>query len=160
MGIRFVLIEEWKIQLIRAAEFPSTFLFQYHHHHSPRSTYHIINYISFIYFCFSLDCKIKFAHSQTPIKMHFSTIVTLALSVFSARVIAENCQQGWKYCGHDLLVNGMITFLFPLSLPLLLVPFPFSFPFPLLPSPAPHQSTQLTNTNHRRLPQQYTTSAR
>ncbi|ATZ55577.1 hypothetical protein BCIN_12g01600 [Botrytis cinerea B05.10] len=38
--------------------------------------------------------------------MHFSTIVTLALSVFSARVIAENCQQGWKYCGHDLLVNG------------------------------------------------------
>ncbi|TEY79630.1 hypothetical protein BOTCAL_0043g00340 [Botryotinia calthae] len=38
--------------------------------------------------------------------MHFSTLVTLTLSVFSARVIAENCQEGWKYCGHDLLAIG------------------------------------------------------
>ncbi|TGO23483.1 hypothetical protein BPAE_0130g00010 [Botrytis paeoniae] len=38
--------------------------------------------------------------------MHFSTLVTLTLSVFSARAIADNCFKGYKYCGTDLLSVG------------------------------------------------------
>ncbi|KAF7947536.1 hypothetical protein EAE96_008622 [Botrytis aclada] len=38
--------------------------------------------------------------------MHFSTLVTLTLSVFSARAIGDDCMQGWKYCGTDLLAIG------------------------------------------------------
>ncbi|KAF7882087.1 hypothetical protein EAF00_011603 [Botryotinia globosa] len=38
--------------------------------------------------------------------MHFSTLVTLTLSVFSAQTIAKNCKSGLDYCGGDLLTIG------------------------------------------------------
>ncbi|TGO15032.1 hypothetical protein BTUL_0045g00420 [Botrytis tulipae] len=38
--------------------------------------------------------------------MHFSTLVTLTLSVFSAQTIAKDCTSGFSYCGGDLLTIG------------------------------------------------------
>ncbi|THV47643.1 hypothetical protein BGAL_0298g00150 [Botrytis galanthina] len=38
--------------------------------------------------------------------MHFSTLVTLTLSVFSAQAIAKDCTIGLDYCGGDLLTIG------------------------------------------------------
>ncbi|KAF5872308.1 uncharacterized protein Bfra_005665 [Botrytis fragariae] len=38
--------------------------------------------------------------------MHFSTLVTLTLSVFSARAIADNCYNHFDYCGTSLLGIG------------------------------------------------------
>ncbi|TGO40040.1 hypothetical protein BHYA_0043g00270 [Botrytis hyacinthi] len=38
--------------------------------------------------------------------MHFSTLVTLTLSVFSAQAIAKSCTVGLSYCGGDLLTIG------------------------------------------------------
>ncbi|KAF7903660.1 uncharacterized protein EAF01_006709 [Botrytis porri] len=38
--------------------------------------------------------------------MHFSTVVTLTLSIFSARAIADNCYNHFQYCGTSLLGIG------------------------------------------------------
>ncbi|TGO68961.1 hypothetical protein BOTNAR_0017g00240 [Botryotinia narcissicola] len=38
--------------------------------------------------------------------MHFSTLVALTLSVFSAQTIAKDCKSGLAYCGGDLLTIG------------------------------------------------------
>ncbi|KAF7910571.1 hypothetical protein BELL_0121g00080 [Botrytis elliptica] len=38
--------------------------------------------------------------------MHFSTLVTLTLSVLSAQAMAKDCTKGFYYCGGDLLTIG------------------------------------------------------
>ncbi|KAI9647563.1 hypothetical protein NHQ30_003948 [Ciborinia camelliae] len=35
--------------------------------------------------------------------MQLTTLITLTLSVFSTVTVADNCYEGFKYCGKDLL---------------------------------------------------------